>query len=561
MKTKLVVLLILLLVINSVVFASVGDYERKSVTSLDTLWVQPEAARLVSSWSFDLPRFYEFLSFYLEVPRFDYNLVDERVISAFQREANSMSEYTPATIAAALEDTVIPQIVKILNNPEVQALRSGNYKDESDYQTLAATKAKALGLTLPELQVYLNSAYIYLPYLSRAALVVDKKGNRSIELEGGILWWQVKTDDSGNISLIQVLSAETSTFGLVDDSKYPPKEFVFGAEKWPVSPVEYAVNDAMLAFAKNLSVKTKEIDAFKLSAQVVEKENSSYGFGLGSKEGIHLDDGFFIVEYVENTEGEPITVKKGFARVSKTADNMEDSAALSYATYVMGKSAEIGDSLMEHPRLGADVSIDFDYTMGSNITTSHVFNAIAEDAKSIFNINTSFAYNLAPITNISQLFATLDVGIGIPVASPAGLSGSSTLLAFVTSPYLGISKSFGGRAFVNGSLGIGLDTLVVNYSSSVKDLTISVYSLGLKLGIAGGYMITPDLSIVGKFGYKLNMPPITGTYKLNGVKQDFVTSDYTDLNLGGASISVGVRYAIGQLPFNLFGFLDPFKKY
>ena len=34
-----------------------------------------------------------------------------------------------------------------------------------------------------------------------------------------------------------------------------------------------------------------------------------------------------------------------------------------------------------------------------------------------------------------------------------------------------------------------------------------------------------------------------------------------DIGLGGMSFSVGANYALGELPFNLFGFLDPFKKH
>ena len=36
---------------------------------------------------------------------------------------------------------------------------------------------------------------------------------------------------------------------------------------------------------------------------------------------------------------------------------------------------------------------------------------------------------------------------------------------------------------------------------------------------------------------------------------------YNDINLGGMSFSVGANYALGELPINLFGFLDPFKKH
>ena len=59
----------------------------------------------------------------------------------------------------------------------------------------------------------------------------------------------------------------------------------------------------MLAFAKNLSVKTRELSDFKLQAQVAEKDINSYGFQLGLADGVHLDDGFFLVELTEDSKG------------------------------------------------------------------------------------------------------------------------------------------------------------------------------------------------------------------------------------------------------------------
>jgi hypothetical protein len=38
-------------------------------------------------------------------------------------------------------------------------------------------------------------------------------------------------------------------------------------------------------------------------------------------------------------------------------------------------------------------------------------------------------------------------------------------------------------------------------------------------------------------------------------------SAYEDLNMGGLTITIGVSYELGELPINLFGFLDPFKKH
>ena len=40
-----------------------------------------------------------------------------------------------------------------------------------------------------------------------------------------------------------------------------------------------------------------------------------------------------------------------------------------------------------------------------------------------------------------------------------------------------------------------------------------------------------------------------------------VSDLYPDLSLSALGFNLGVNYALGELPFNLFGFLDPLKKH
>ena len=45
-----------------------------------------------------------------------------------------------------------------------------------------------------------------------------------------------------------------------------------------------------------------EISDFKLQAQIIEADRKTYGFELGTAEGVHLDDGFHIVEFEEDSK-------------------------------------------------------------------------------------------------------------------------------------------------------------------------------------------------------------------------------------------------------------------
>jgi hypothetical protein len=554
LKKNLLLLLVLVLLPMSI-SAGQGAYQRQSVTGVDAIWVSPQASGLLRSWAFDSERFDMFLKYFIEMPRFDFNEIPKNIKRNFIYEANRLQEVNSYRLSEILQSTVLDEILSILSDPEIQRLRSEEFRDESSSQSFAATKAKSFGLTEEELLGLFNSAYIYLPFISSAELTIDKNGNKDITVEGGILWWKITVDKQGRTSISEVLSADTWAMGFVDEERLIDV-FVFGNESWQASPIEYAANDVMLAFAKNLSVKTRQLDDFKLSAQITESKGSVHGFPLGLREGVHLDDGFYLVSYEEDDDGTIQTVRKGFARVSKTGDNIEDPTVLSYAKQIFGARARVGEVVIENPRLGINLDVNVGYTTGSNITQDHTFDAISADANSQLSINTIFSYNIAPIINISQMFINLDIGLGIPLVMP-----NFTSLLFRLSPYLGVTKGFGGRLFLKGSLSLGLDSLINSYeNSSYQDVSIINYALGIQAVVEAGYMITPDLKVSGVLGYKLGFPPYESIIKLDGIEYN-ISYDVDDMRLGGSTVGIGISYSLGSLPFNLFGFLDPLKNY
>ena len=573
------------LIINSVLFLSVslligqqGKYVRKSVSSLESVWFKPGS---VAGLNFDSKTFDKFIDFYVEVDRFDYNVLPGNLIQDFRREANSIDSVNADAISDVLENTVTSKIVDILNDPDVMRKRGTALKDESAFQSFAATKAKSLGLTTEELKTLMNSAYIYLPYIHSAKKETEDK-YLSITIYGGILWWQLKVDGSGNASVEKVLEAKTSGLSSIDPNGKNPltdeplyTEFRFGNEKWSTTPEQYAQNDAMLAFCKNLGVKTKEIDAFKLSAQIVEASGRKYGFPLGFAEGVHLDDGFHIVEFEEDAEGNEVAVRKGFARVSKTGDNKEDRNNYTYAKQLMGRKVSEGTVVMEHPRLGMQARLNMGLTVGSSIQPEHTSlslvginsQVLAEEATSQIAGNLLLSYNLAPIIGVRQTFIDTDIGFSIPLAEydvPSGETPSSA--AMVLSPYFGLTKKFGGRMYASATLGAGVDMLTIagtyTYSSTDYDYTLAIMALGFKGGGELGMMLTPDLSLTASANFKMGLPPTAGSLTWDETDYDIDDlSAYEDLNMGGVTATIGFSYELGELPINLFGFLDPLKKH
>jgi len=573
-------------IIHSVLFLSVslligqqGKYVRKSVSSLESVWFKPGS---VAGLEFDSKTFDKFIDFYVEVDRFDYNVLPGNLIQDFRREANSIDSVNADAISDVLEKTVTSKIVDILNDPDVMRKRGTALKDESAFQSFAATKAKSLGLTTEELKTLMNSAYIYLPYIHSAKKETEDK-YLSITIYGGILWWQLKVDGSGNASVEKVLEAKTSGLSSIDPNAKSPlteeplyTEFKFGNEKWSTTPEQYAQNDAMLAFCKNLGVKTKEIDAFKLSAQIVEASGKKYGFPLGFAEGVHLDDGFHIVEFEEDSEGNEVAVRKGFARVSKTGNNIEDRNNYTYAKQLMGRRVTEGTVVMEHPRLGMQARLNFGLVTGSSVKPEHTSlspagisgNVLAEEATSQANGNLLFSYNLAPIIGVSQTFIDSDIGFSVPLAEYVLAEGEKvpSAAAFVLSPYMGLTKKFGGRIYASATLGAGVDMLTIagkyTYYSTEYDYTLAIMALGFKGGGELGMMLTPDLSLTASANFKMGLPPTAGSLTWDETDYDIADlSAYEDLNMGGVTATIGFSYELGELPINLFGFLDPLKKH
>ncbi len=555
----LVLILVVLLLPVTTSAAEQGSYVRKSITALDSVWVFPQARRLVQSeWAFDLDRFQQYVQHYIELPRFDFNEIPAQLKKDFNKKANSLPSIETNTLTQLLETTVVEEIIAILNDPEIQQVRSTNFKDEASFQTFAATKAKSLGLTSSELAALFNSAYIYLPFISSASVVWSDEGYDTIHIYGGIIWWKVEVDSLGKTTVRHIMTATTYTMGFVDYNR-SSYEFSFGNLVWYLSAFEYAVNDAMLAFAKNLSVKTREINDFKLQAQVLEKTGKTIGFPLGKQEGIHLDDGFYIVEYQEDAQGNPVAHEKGYVRVSRPGDNRDNPSELSYATHIMGTPAVIGDVLMENPRLGIDLSLYGGLTTGSSIEPEHTKGSstsfgITDTATQQINLNALFSYNMAPVLDISQLFLTFDIGIGFPNGTTDTSAGIT-----VVSPYLGISKGIGRRLYARGSAAIGLDILGIEYTNSGDTFLLTHRAVGIKGLVELGYMLTPNWRVALFGSYKKSLSVYDTTLEKNGIPQIFPGSTQ-GLELGGVSAGIGLSYALGSLPFNLFGFLDLFTQ-
>ena len=511
-------------------FAQQGEYVRKSVSSIESVWIKPGAVDFGVSFDHD---FFEIMvDEYIEMNRFDYNTLPEPILKDFRDRANSLSDVTPEAMSEVLNETVVKEILNILNDPEVKKARGQALKSESDAESFAATKAKSLNLTTEQLKTLLNSAYIYLPYIGNVERE-DKDGNVKIDIEGGIIWYNVVVSPDGTTELELVKNTETSVFGMQDLSE--DDDFAYGTQVFDTNPVEYAFYDATLAFAKNLGVQTKEIEDFKLSAQVTEVTNNKYYFPLGKKEGIYMDDTFLLYEQVQDESGEVSEKQVGLVRVINTANNREDENAKSEAVQLIGDRYQPGIIVRENPRYGLDIRVGASVLTGIDYTDG----TLKEPADGAAGGKLTFSYNTAPIIGITQTFVEIQTSFNGLNASTIEDANNTPLLY---TAYLNARKRFSfGRAFVGAGLGAGVDGIAF-FSSDDDNVTDGISTIGVKADAETGFLISPNLSLNVGLGYK--------------VSEASVNADF-----GGLLINVGVSYSLRQLPFNVFGFLDGLKKH
>lgn len=566
-------LCLFVLLISVAIFAQEGKYERKSISSVESVWIKQGALKNIDQ--FDYAFFDKMVKFYVQLERFDYNTLPQNLTNDFRTQANAQGNITPEGLATLMNQTIGVKIKEILEDPAIQANRGKDLKDQSWGATFAGSKGKSMGLTVEELSKLMNSAYVYLPYIT-SMKQEEKDGKINVTVYGGIIWYQVKVDPNGQVNMTLRVAQSTMGMGSSDPN---PKEvlgmkadyshFDFGKESFSTTVEQYAQYDAIQAWSKNLGVKTKEIQEFNLSAQIQENRGGGqFGFALGKKEGIHLDDTFFIVENYETADGKTQSKKVGFGRVAKTADNRENPNELSLGQLYYG-SASQGSTMQEHPRLGIDVYFKTGLQSGMTIP-KNVFEDVGgsdiykEDVTSQIVFNLGAAYNLAPIIGSSQTFLDIELGYGLPMGDET--SDYDNIFNYTMSAYAGITKKFW---FMRNALSLnvmgGYDRFASTFAYINDDYTFTVNAYGLKFGGEYNLMVTPDLKLSLGADYKLGFVPTGVTLETDDTTiidgNGDLPGSMDDLRLGGLMLRAGFSYSMGELPINLFGWLDPLKNY
>ena len=151
-------------------------------------------------------------------------------------------------------------------------------------------------------------------------------------------------------------------------------------------------------------------------------------------------------------------------------------------------------------------------------------------------------------------------------------------LPFIIPVNFGVTKKLQfGRSNLSIGLNGGVDMFAMAGTVTVwgekETYSYSIMAPGLGASADFEMLLNQDLSFNIGAGYRIGLAPVLATFTYDDEEYDLTDrldlfqpladfdTRYGSMNLGGLTVNLGVNYALGELPINLFGFLDPFKKY
>jgi len=586
MKIPLQILIIIILC--SFIQAQQGKYNRKSISSLGKVWHEGELKNLDESYE-------KYINEYVKAPRFDYNNLPINILNKFYKEALNASDLDG--IERALERTVIEEIVEILNDPDIQKNRALALKDESDFQSFAATKAKSLSITTEELIVLMNSAYIYLPFVtyskpSRLQLIPRMYDRFKYKVEGGIIWWNIKVDSNGTTKIKKVITVKgqgvaTRNIGifqflndlvvLTGGMQARMHGNVVDRAMTPENIMKNLYDTATKDFIQNLSIHMQEFaDFIKLSGQIVESAGKNYNIEIGKKEGLQLDQGFNVVDFYEE-EGLMKAKKIGFGRVIKIGDNTNNPKSYSIVKHKIGKVASEGSVLTERPSVGSSwtimrgqSSINIPKDLFSHInqygfSSAQIFNNDITEAR---NTTILRSYNISSDLTGSQTWLNLE--FSRMVVDKSNFNKEIVEDDFHISSnsfYTGIVKKFNlGRGYLGMGFNAGLESFSIGGKMYVEtgysepapgEFYLYFHDIYWSTTYLTEYelLITPDLSFnIGmnlRKAFRDSLPDMelwdyvnkTDGYPTTWNIRPGEYDDWSESLIDGLTFNVGIRYS------------------
>ena len=581
---KLVLCCSLVLTATSESLAQGGKpYKKKVVSYVDNVLL-PRGTSLTSEQT-DYIR--KTASKTITFERFNYAPLPENVTASFSAESKTIQRLTPENVKPVLDKTLAPQLLQILDvNKELLSKQS---LSEADRNTFLATKAQAAGLSASQLEAILNSGFFYIPYVDSYQLTVQKafrevkneKGKviRRIPLTEythairlGLLWYKLNVDRNNNASVVYVGAAQgwkgepIERGGTHEDETFEGKRIDDdGSESFA------AFKSAVDVSCFNIQTETKSMEAFTLTGEVTDATFFGIKLNLGKKEGVGLDDTYWVEEFEETASGELVKNKRGFVKIREVGDNRTDETATSYAQTITGLNYSQGLSLTELPTLGINtvvalgtfpVSISkFDNTLTGFMKQAPNFSAkINSESNSAVGASLSLQTDLANVTGVSEFWAQFGGSIGITSVDGKiyydkggnSLDSADIGASLTGNISLGIIKKFYFRRF---GLIFGVDVKFSQTRLSASDINSNTYKLtDGNLGLDGRagleVYITPVLSLGA--GAEYNIYGVSNSWNAlitDKDEKETKNNDATgpDVKYSGLGLKLWVNYSLPSL--------------
>ncbi len=502
--------------------------------------------------------------------RYDYNYLDKNKIKSLSTKLNKINftidsaetKNLISEIKKYIKETILVDILTSATN--IDSLNNRFERSQKSIGVSASSKEKISNFTIEDAYKFYNGTYISLPILYEEE---RDQTNKSLTTRASLYWFRVNIDsvtswdgympniDQVNLDLIEY----DKISGIFTETKLNTSD---KDPDFKLTPMERALK----ALSENILVSSYTIDDFKLRG-VIQNVTPIITLDLGNREDVKLDDAFLIYENKIDKENKTFSEYVGFGRVEKVGDNNANVENRSTLYPIIG-SYDQGFTAVSHSQI-IDIVANIGYglinipqTVGSGLPIIGDGPIFKDDVSSALNLGLGFYYNTAPLSNISQLFAGINVSIGIPLAEQNTDIDNEYLTLNPTTTLevnLAVMKKFWiSRMNLFTELEFGINTLRFTGGYPDGDWEINLgYNYGIGLNIGGEYAITKDLNFAFQAGYRYVLPVTEIVLMVDGEEEAkypkdlseeyFEETGLNDLVLGGLRFEMRVSYSLQKL--------------
>lgn len=501
----------------------------------------------------------------IKLPRFYWESLPDEIVSKFNDIVKEKNYKSVDELNQDVEIYLAPEIVKILDiNKEIRAL---SLVTEAERNSFIATKAKSLGISAEKVERVMNSGYVVVPFIEKyhamrdTIIVTEKSKNDEKRIKVPV----VRVTLQGGLTFFRVIFKENQYFVKPEFAVVPKEEgkSFFEIKGGDISAAEdSAFMKSAFDVVMNFELTIRNI--FRLYTPIAEVDLNSVSFPLGKREGIGIDDGFDVVEMVEQPDGTIKPKNVGFVRVIKVADNTARNeftrAQIIIGGLLWGK-IERGMMVVERPRFPVDFIFGGFMAPVKIQTGKFKLNEsrVANDTLEIKS-HGRFAYlgwlninlNTGRISGsqVSQLWFIFGGGVGV-MPIEARFFGEEVEGAIFGSFNMGLLKKFYFRrlAFLVES-GVGLSNF--KFSIEKKGADTVKYALSPRrwfwngsVGAGLELVLNPDVNLGGRVRYQITSETNEWTYlrKVRG-KDERKKMKLGNVNLSGFSFQLYLNISI-----------------